>query len=198
MNEVEIMVTDDNGKEIPAMMATCESCNEYSFMVFIVEGMEHSHLQCIGCGLSYCPGAYCEKQKRRDDTTGVTLQNVDRPYWIQKTSDSIISMADELLKIINEKAEPKQQLIFNKHLIVLSDVPRSGWFIRFRPRKNFLRVAIRGEWTDQIARLKEAGIYAEQGDNPERLRFRLSSAELKKHRELVAAVIHEAVVAQSS
>ena len=135
---------------------------------------------------------------RRDDTTLVTLP-VDRSYWIQRTSDSIISMADELLEIINEKAEPKQQLTFNKHYIGLSDGARAKNFIKFRPLKNFLRVVIPGEWTDRTAQLDEAGIDAEQKNNPERLRFKLSSAlELKKHRELVAAVIHEVVGQQNS
>ena len=135
---------------------------------------------------------------RRDDTTVVTLPNVDRAYWIQKASESVIRMADELLEIINEQAEPKQHLTFNKHYIGLSDGARSKNFIKFRPRKNFLRVVIPGEWTARTAQLEEAGIDAEQMNNPERLRFKLSSAELKKHRELVAAVIHEVVVAQSS
>ena len=55
----------------------------------------------------------------------VTLQNVDRSYWIQKASESVIRMADELLEIINERAEPKQQLTFNKYYIGLSDGTRS-------------------------------------------------------------------------
>ena len=132
---------------------------------------------------------------RRDDTAVATLQNVDRSYWIQKASESVIRMADELLEIINEKAEPKQQLTFNKYYIGLSDGIRSKNFIYFRPRKKFLHVVIPGEWTeDRSARFEEAEIDAEQ--KHDRLRFKLSSAELKKHRELVAAVIHEVVVAQ--
>ena len=134
---------------------------------------------------------------RRDDTAVATLQNVDRSYWIQKASESVIRMVDELLEIINEKAEPKQQLTFNKYYIGLSDGTRSKNFIYFRPRKKFLHVVIPGGWTeDRSARFEEAEIDAEQ--KHDRLRFKLSSAELKKYRELVAAVIHEVVVAQGA
>ena len=134
---------------------------------------------------------------RRDDTAVATLQIVDRSYWIQKASESVIRMADELLEIINEKTEPKQQLTFNKYYIGLSDGTRSKNFIYFRPRKKFLRVIIPGGWTeDRSARFEEAEIDAEQKND--RLRFKLSPAELKKHRELVATVIHEVVVAQGA
>ena len=131
-----------------------------------------------------------DQQLLRRDDTDIQLQNVDRSYWIQKTSESIIRMADELLAIINEKAEPRQQLNFNKAYIVLSDGTRSGNFIRFRPRKKHLRVVIPSGWTeDRSARFKDAGLKAEQ--RKDRLVFNLSPAGLKKHRELIAAVIHE-------
>ena len=97
----------------------------------------------------------------------------------------------------NENAEPKQQLDFNKHYIGLSDGTHSKNFIYFRPRKKWIQVVIPNEWTEGLAtRFEDAGIDADQKDD--RLRFTLSPAQLKKHRELVAAVIHEVVVAKSS
>ena len=135
---------------------------------------------------------------RRDDTAVVTPPNTDRSYWIKKASESVIRVADELLEIINEKAKPEQQLNFNKYYIGLSDGTRSRNFIRLKPLKKFLYVVIPGEWTeDRSTRFEEAGIAAERKKN-DKLRFKLSSAELKEHRELVAAVIHEVVVAQGA
>ena len=133
---------------------------------------------------------------RRDDT-GAQLPNVDRSYWVQKTNESIIRMADELLAIINENAEPHQQLNFNKYYIGLTDGTRSRNFIWFRPRKKRLRVIIPGGWTeDRAARFEDAGLEAEQrGD---RLVFNLSPTALKQHRELVAVVIDEVVAAQKA
>ena len=60
MREVEIMLTDDDGEEVPAIMAACEKCEVSTFVVFIITGKNHSHLQCTGCRQAYCPGGYCE------------------------------------------------------------------------------------------------------------------------------------------
>ena len=132
---------------------------------------------------------------RRDDTTTTRLQPVDRSYWIQKSSAPVIEIADQLLEIINEKADPQQQLNFNKQYIGLTDGIRSRNFIYFRPRKKHIRVVIPSGWNDdQSARFEEAGIEAEQ--NNDRLRFNLYPSDLKKHRDFVTSVIHEVVAEQ--
>ena len=133
---------------------------------------------------------------RRDDVTVSNLQPADRSYWTQKSTPQIIEMADQLMEIINEKAAPKQELNFNKYFIGLSDGTRSRNFIYFKPRKKWIRVIIPGGWNeDRSARFEEAGLEAEQKDN--KLIFNLSPDDLKSHHELVAAVIHEVVTAQS-
>ena len=134
---------------------------------------------------------------RRDDVTVSNLQPADRSYWTEKSTPQIIEMADQLMEIINEKAALKQELNFNKYFIGLSDGTRSRNFIYFKPRKKWIRVIIPGGWNeDRSARFEEAGLEAEQKDN--QLVFNLSPDDLKSHHELVAAVIHEVVTAQSS
>lgn len=134
---------------------------------------------------------------RRDDVAESKLQTVDRSYWVQKSASAVIQVADDLLAIINEKAGPKQQLNFNKYYIGLSDGTRSRNFIYFRPRKKFLRVLVPSGWNEErAARFEDAGLEAEQNDD--KLVFNLSSADLKKHRELVVSVIHEIVAEQGS
>jgi hypothetical protein len=134
---------------------------------------------------------------RRDDVGEVKLQTVDRSYWVQKSAAPVIQMADELLGIINEMAQPKQQLNFNKYYIGLSDGVRSRNFIYFRPRKKFLRVLIASGWTEEhVARFEEAGLEAEKSDD--KLVFNLSVADLKKHHDVIAAVIHEVVQEQGT
>ena len=135
---------------------------------------------------------------RRDDTSITNLQPADRSYWINKSKEPIIQLADEVLGIINEKAPTPQQLNYNKSYIGLSDGIRSRNFIYFRPRLKYLRVCIPGGWSEELsARFEKAGLEAERQKDDE-LVFNLSPSALKKHRELVSSVIHEVVGQQNS
>ena len=134
---------------------------------------------------------------RRDDVAEVKIQAVDRNYWLEKSAAPIIQIADEILAMINEKADPKQQLNYNRHYIGLTDGTRARNFIYFRPRKQFLRVIIPSGWNeDRSARFDEAGLEAEQDDD--KLMFNVTVSDLAKHRSLIASVIHEVVVDQQS
>ena len=134
---------------------------------------------------------------RRDDTSITNIQPADRSYWIEKSREPIIQLADELLTIINEKAQAPQQLNYNKYYIGLSDGIRSKNFIRFRARKKFLKVVIPGGWSEErSARFEEAGLEADEKDG--RLIFNLSPSALKKHNDLIRSVIHEVVEQQNS
>ena len=136
---------------------------------------------------------------RRDDTSIVKVQIVDRSYWIDKATRPIINLVDDLLGVINERAQTQQQLNFNKYYIGLSDRNRASRFIHFIPKKKHLRVAIPRGWTkERSERFDEAGIdEAGQLKNDE-LIFNLNPVEFKKHRELVGSVIHEVVEQQNS
>ena len=138
-----------------------------------------------------------QRRLRRDDTPITKLPSVDRSYWINQSKRPIVQLADELLGIINEKAQTPQQLNYNKHYIGLSDGIRSRNFIYFRPRLKYLRVVIPGGWSEErSARFEEAGFEADQKDDE--LVFNLSPAGLKKHTELISSVIHEVVELQNS
>ena len=138
-----------------------------------------------------------QRRLRRDDTPITKLPSVDRSYWINQSKKPIVQLADELLGIINEKAQTPQQLNYNKHYIGLSDGIRSRNFIYFRPRLKYLRVVIPGGWSEErSARFEEAGFEADQKDDE--LVFNLSPAGLKKHTELISSVIHEVVELQNS
>jgi hypothetical protein len=95
---------------------------------------------------------------RRDDVADSKIELTDRAYWVEKSAIPIMQIVDEMLNIINEKADPKQQLNVNKYYIGLTDGLRSRNFIYFRPRKKFVRVTVPGGWTeDRSARFEEAG-----------------------------------------
>jgi hypothetical protein len=134
---------------------------------------------------------------RRDDVAESKIQAVDRNYWVEKSAAPIIQIADEILAIINEKANPKQQLNYNKYYIGLTDGTRARNFIYFRPRKKFLRVVIPGGWSEERStRFDEAGLESEQDDD--KLVFNLSAGDLAKHRALIATVIHELTASQQA
>ena len=134
---------------------------------------------------------------RLEDTPSIKIEPRDRDWWIEKSSQSIIQLADAILEIINVKAQTQHKLNYNKHYIGLSDGIRSSKFIHFGPRKKYLRVVIRGGWTEErSAQFDEADIPAY--DRSGNLMLNLSSADFKKHGELVTAVIHDVVQQQNA
>ena len=134
---------------------------------------------------------------RLEDTPSIKVEPRDRDWWVDRSSQSIIQLADTILEIINGKAQTQHELNYNKHYIGLSDGIRSSTFIHFAPRKRYLRVVIRRGWTEErSARFEEADIAAEEKGG--KLLFNLSPADFKKHGELVTAVIHEVVQQQNA
>lgn len=133
---------------------------------------------------------------RLDDTSSIKIEPRNRDWWIEKSSQSIIQLADAILEIINGKAQTQHKLNYNKHYIGLSDGIRSSKFIHFAPRKKYLRVVIRGGWTEERSEgFNEAEIAADEKGGS--LMLNLSPDDFKKHGELVTAVIHEVVEQQN-
>ena len=136
-----------------------------------------------------------QRQLRKDDVIDFELQTVDRGYWVQKSSDQSMRVADEVLAIINKTAQPAQQLNYVRHYVGLTDGVKSRNFIYFRPRRRFLRVLIPdGGNEERAARFDEAGLEAEQ--TADLLAFNISSADLSKHKDLISSIINEVVAEQ--
>lgn len=96
---------------------------------------------------------------RRDDSAETNLVTTDRAYWNARVSPKLVDIADELLEIINQKATRKRQLNFNKYFIGLHDGVRSGNFVHFRPRKQFMHVMVDVADTDPwIEKLEAVGL----------------------------------------
>ena len=136
---------------------------------------------------------------RRDDVTESKIQPPpsSRTDWVEKSAPPAMQILDDMLAIINEKADPKQQLNYNKYYVGLTDGTRVRNFIYFKPRRKFLRIIIQRGWNeDRAARFKEADLEPEQNDDE--LVLNLSPTDLPKHRDLIASIIHELVAAQNS
>jgi len=134
-----------------------------------------------------------QRSLREDDQVESRLTKVDRNYWLTRSSKATVELIDDLLAIINEKADPKQHLNFNKYYVGLTDGSSARNFVVFRPRKNFLHLCL--ELDDPkplLAAFEERGLSADierSGD----LVVTVAPRDLKEHRELFTKALHLAV-----
>ena len=99
---------------------------------------------------------------RRDDEAEVSTAPADRNYWNSRATPLTVEMADKVMEIMNTKAEPKQRLKYNRYYIGLHDGTRSRNFLRFYPKKHFIRIyAEAPEPQKWLPKFEEAGIPAE-------------------------------------
>ncbi len=125
-----------------------------------------------------------QRQLRRDDEADTKLASVDASYWTDKASAKAVKLLDELLDIINEQTETKQQLNYNRYYVGLTDGTRNRTFIRFRPRKAFVHVELAvSDPEPRIEKCEEAGLAA--GVRDDRLKVTVAPGDVKKHRELL-------------
>lgn len=55
----EVEAIDFCGQSVRAKLLECEECGRREFYIYVLEG-GHEHLQCVGCGVSYCSGSCAE------------------------------------------------------------------------------------------------------------------------------------------
>ncbi len=131
---------------------------------------------------------------RNDDETEDEADPKDRNYWISRTSEVSVGIADECLTIINEFTKAPRRLNYNKFFIGLHDGIKSGNFMYFRPRRNFTHVHARlSDRTLWLSRLEEADLEAAADRDPKKLFFTLRSQEIAKHQELIRELIKTVV-----
>ena len=129
---------------------------------------------------------------RKDDQNEVQLTQTDRNYWNDKANSKTVKIADRILGVINQKAEPKQQLNYNKHYIGLSDGVKSRNFIHFKPKKQFTHILFEIEQKeDWIEKIEEADMTAELSDKW--LKVTLTPNQLEKSIEVLEPLISQAV-----
>lgn len=128
-----------------------------------------------------------------DEEEEAARQPADRAYWESKGSPETVSIADELLGVLNAASERGYELNYNRHFIGLTDGGRSRNVVTFRPRKKHLRLVVRvrdrERWVD---RLGEAEVESKLGRG-DRLVLGLTPATLDASRELVEDILSTAV-----
>ena len=87
-----------------------------------------------------------------------TQEVVDRAYWENKATKATIALVDGLLEIAKH-LDPTLVLKYNKGRIGLSREGQPLNFVKFRPRKNLLRLDLKLPETDDLnTKIENSGI----------------------------------------
>ncbi len=114
----------------------------------------------------------------------------DRAYWEKRSTPKVLKYVDDIHTHIKELA-PGYELKYNKFYIGLSNDGIIKNFVRFRPRKNYFYIAIKGEFDQEISdRLDAAELEQSYNTKWKEYEVRLNSAaEFKKNIELFDQMI---------
>jgi hypothetical protein len=110
----------------------------------------------------------------------------DRAYWEEKATPATMVLVDELLQITKE-LDPTLELKYNKARIGLLRDGHPLNFVKFRPRKSWVRVDLKLPETDDLnERIENSGI--ETGDYDKqwgRYRLRLNKSDVESKAEII-------------
>ena len=116
----------------------------------------------------------------------------DRAYWEKKASPAIVSIADRLVTFINSFASG-YELNYNKGYIGLYENGRANNFVVMRPKKKFLRVAIKMPKNESVeSQLDEAGLEViNYSSKSGRYIIRLYKKDIEKNTEPLTQILKE-------
>lgn len=117
----------------------------------------------------------------------------DRPYWEERGSKQSLALTDEVLEIV-QQLDPSLELKYNKFYIGLAKGGQPSNFVVFKPKKDFLRVEIRLERSDETqAEMESAGLdVMDYESRSGRYKVRLAPKDLGKHRGILATLFERA------
>jgi hypothetical protein len=124
-----------------------------------------------------------------EDVKAVT----NREYWLKRSSDATVKMADEILELVN-KIKTGFTLKYNKFYIGLSKNGQANNFAICRPKKSFMRLEVKLPKTTETDQLiDEAGIEEMDYDNRYgNYRLRLNKGDIKKHEKFLTDLMTKA------
>ncbi|WP_461640532.1 hypothetical protein [Labilibaculum euxinus] len=117
----------------------------------------------------------------------------DRNFWeTQKGTPKTVKIVDEALGLITEIL-PGYQLKYNKFYIGLAKNGRADNFILFRAKRNFTRLEIRLDKSENLENeIDNLGIDLMDYDKRYgRYRIKITSSDLKKHKEFIQDLIRK-------
>ena len=113
-------------------------------------------------------------------------QATDRGYWVGRSSQGSVAIADALLELVGE-VDPGLALKYNKRYIGLQRDGIADNFITFEPRREHLIAAFRIPRSEEVSALLSAsGVdVLEYNKRSGRYRMRLNHAELEANHDLL-------------
>jgi|TARA_R100000541_G_scaffold39873_1_gene47578 hypothetical protein len=117
----------------------------------------------------------------------------DRNYWEkEKGTPKTVKVVDEALELITEVI-PGYQLKYNKFYIGLAQNGRADNFVLFRAKKNFTRMEIRLDKSEELENeIESRGMDVMDYEKRNgRYRIKLTEKDLKKHREFIKDLVRK-------
>lgn len=130
-----------------------------------------------------------------DDGDGGGGGQTDRTYWDQRAGQSLMTVCDELLKLINANASTPLEFNYLRGYFGLRRDGVVNNFIHFSPKrtKNFAHVFLRNtnaaEWHEKF---QQAGIPS-RNQRKSRLQISVNPADMQEHEQLIKESIAETV-----
>lgn len=117
----------------------------------------------------------------------------DRSYWEARASKHTLAMADEMLEVVCA-LDPAIELKYNKFYIGLAKGGQPNNFVIFRPKKDWLRLEVRLDRSDETqAQLDASGLDIMDYDARwGRYRIRLAKGDTTKHKDFLAELMTKA------
>ena len=117
----------------------------------------------------------------------------DRAYWEGRASKQTLAMVDEMVEVVRS-LDPGLEQKYNKFYIGLAKDGRPKNFVIFRPKKNWLRLEVRLDRSDEMqAQLDGSGLDVMDYDARwGRYRIRLAKGDIAKHKQVLAALMAKA------
>lgn len=120
-------------------------------------------------------------------------QATDRNYWLNKGTPQSMTVADQLLQLVNE-VTPGMSFKYNKFYIGLTRNGVVDNYVALRVRKDFVIAEFRIPRTDEVtALLDDSGIdRMDYNKRWGRYRIRVTKADLDEHRTLILDLLQRA------
>jgi len=116
---------------------------------------------------------------------------VDRSYWEKRGTKTTVAMADELLGLIHA-FDPAFELKYNKFYIGLAKDGQTNNFAIFKPKKKFLRLAVKLKKSEQTEeKFNETDLDLIDYTKSGRYRIRLLKNDIKKHKDFIEGILRQ-------
>jgi hypothetical protein len=113
-------------------------------------------------------------------------EKITREDWIKKSSTASIELVEKFSPIL-EQLTNGLRLTYKKHAIGIAIGNRAENFVKFYPKRDFVRVGVRiSNAADWRRRMGDAGFNVAGVQETDRVRFRVSPEQFEAHRVLFA------------